>query len=49
MAKKAVATLQTGKRNWVKVIKSIKSPKTGAYTFRSEMVEVDKVKEHLAS
>ena len=49
MAKKAVASLQTGKKNWVKVIKSVRSPKTGAYTFREEMVMVDKVKEHIAS
>ena len=36
MAKKAVATLQTGKtegRSYTKVIKMVKSPKTGAYTF----------------
>lgn len=36
MAKKAVATLQTGKtegRSYTKVIKMVKSPKTGAYIF----------------
>ena len=33
MAKKTVATLQTGKegRSYTKVIKMVKSPKTGAY------------------
>ena len=39
MAKKAVATLQTGSgKNWSKVIRSVKSEKTGAYTFKEEMV-----------
>jgi hypothetical protein len=49
MAKKAVATLQKGEgRAFAKVIKMIKSPKTGAYTFQEEMVHNDKVKDHLA-
>ncbi len=41
MAKKAVATLQTGKkdgRSYTKVIKMVKSPKTGAYVFDEQMV-----------
>ena len=34
MAKKTVATLQTGEgRNFSKVIKMVRSPKTGAYVF----------------
>jgi hypothetical protein len=33
MAKKAVATLQTGSKRLTKAIKMVKSPKTGAYTF----------------
>jgi len=34
MAKKTVASLQTGGgKNHTKVIKMVKSPKTGAYTF----------------
>ena len=38
MAKKAVATLQTGdKEKFVKVVKLVKSPKTGAYMFAEEM------------
>lgn len=49
MAKKVVATLQTGKKNWIKVIKTVKSPKTGAYTFKEEMILVDKAQEYLAS
>jgi len=44
MAKKTVATLQDkGKRNLVKVIKAVKSPKTGAYTFKEEMVNKNDV------
>ena len=49
MAKKAVASLQKGEgRAFAKVIKMIKSPKTGAYTFQEEMVHNDRVKDHLA-
>ena len=49
MAKKAVATLQSGEgRSFSKVIKMVKSPKTGAYTFQEEMVHNDKVKDYLA-
>jgi hypothetical protein len=48
MAKKTVATLQKGGKNYTKVIKAERSPKTGAYTFKEEMVIKDKVKEVLA-
>lgn len=49
MAKKTVATLQTGEgRTYSKVIKMVKSPKTGAYIFQEEMVPNDKVKDVLA-
>ena len=50
MAKKTVASLQDKSKNlaWAKVIKSTKSPKTGAYTFKEEMIHSDQVKEHLA-
>ncbi|MBP5318736.1 MAG: DUF4295 domain-containing protein [Paludibacteraceae bacterium] len=49
MAKKTVATLQKGEgRSYAKVIKMVKSPKTGAYIFEEEMVHNDKVKEYLA-
>lgn len=41
MAKKAVATIQTGvKRNLVRCIKMVKSPKTGAYMFKDEIVDI---------
>ena len=50
MAKKVVATLKTATgKDGAKVIKAVKSPKTGAYTFRDEMVPVDKVQEFLAA
>ncbi len=46
MAKKTVATLQTGGgKQYTKCIKMVKSPKSGAYTFKEEMVHNDKVKE----
>ena len=47
MAKKTVATLQKGAgKGFAKVIKMIKSPKTGAYTFKEEVVPNDDVKEY---
>ena len=47
MAKKAVATLQTGSgKEYTKVIKMVKSPKTGAYTFKEEIIHNDKVKDY---
>ena len=49
MAKKVVATLQkAGGKNLAKIIRSTRSPKTGAYTFKEEMVATDTVKEVLA-
>lgn len=48
MAKKAVATLQEGKtdgRSYTKVIKMVKSPKTGAYMFDEQMVRNEEVKD----
>ncbi|SUB77483.1 Uncharacterised protein [Porphyromonas macacae] len=47
MAKKSVATFKTGDgRTYTKVIKMVKSPKTGAYTFQEEMIPNDAVKEY---
>ena len=44
MAKKVVTTLQKGEgRTYSKVIRVVKSPKTGAYTFKEEMVPNDQV------
>ena len=46
MAKKVVATLQTGKgRLFAKVIKMVKSEKTGAYSFKESIVHNDHVKD----
>ena len=48
MAKKVVATLQTGEGGSVsKVIKLVRSPKTGAYVFEEKIVPNDKVQEAL--
>ena len=48
MAKKTVASLQKGAgRTFSKVIKMERSPKTGAYVFKEEMVPNDAVKEAL--
>ncbi|HNQ37456.1 MAG: DUF4295 domain-containing protein [Prolixibacteraceae bacterium] len=44
MAKKTVATLQTGMgKSYSKVIKMVKSPKTGAYTFKEEVIANEEV------
>ena len=46
MAKKVVASLQKGEgRVFTKCIKMVKSPKTGAYTFKEEMVPEDQIKD----
>lgn len=46
MAKKTVATLQKGEgRTYSKVIKMVKSPKTGAYVFEEQMVPNEKVQD----
>ncbi|XOD67407.1 MAG: DUF4295 domain-containing protein [Flavobacteriales bacterium Tduv] len=46
MAKKTVATLQTGaSKRMTKVVRMIKSPKTGAYVFEERIVNADKVEE----
>lgn len=48
MAKKSVATFRTGDgRAFSMVIKMVKSPKTGAYTFQEEMVPNDNVQDFL--
>lgn len=50
MAKKVVATLKSGKgNNFTKVIKMVKSGKTGAYSFKEEIVHNDHIKDFLAS
>lgn len=49
MAKKVVATLQKGgEKNLIKVIKMVKSPKSGAYSFKEDVVPKEMVKEVLS-
>lgn len=48
MAKKTVASLHDGSkegRAYTKVIKMVKSPKTGAYSFDEQMVPNEKVQD----
>ncbi|WP_455993651.1 DUF4295 domain-containing protein [Porphyromonas endodontalis] len=48
MAKKSVATFRSGSKDgraYSKVIKMVKSPKTGAYCFQEEMVLNEVVQE----
>lgn len=35
-------------KNWTKVIRAVRSPKTGAYSFKESIVYKDKVKDFLA-
>jgi hypothetical protein len=49
MAKKVVASLQKGGgKEHTKVIKLVKSEKSGSFTFKQEIVHNDKVKEWFA-
>ena len=46
MAKKVVATLKTGEgKAFTKCIKMVKSEKTGAYSFKTEVVPNDQIKD----
>ena len=48
MAKKTVASLHDGSkegRDYTKVIKMVKTPKTGAYVFDEQMVPNEKVQD----
>jgi len=47
MAKKTVATLQKGTKNTVKIIRAVKSAKSGAYSFKAEFIPTEKVDEYL--
>lgn len=50
MAKKVVASLQKGGgKQHTKVIKMVKSPKTGAYAFKEEVVNNERVEDFFAS
>ena len=49
MAKKSVASLQTGGgKNHTKVIRMVKSDKSGGYIFKEEIVTNDSVKDFFA-
>lgn len=49
MAKKVVATLRTSSgKDYAKVIRMVRSEKTGAYTFKETIVPNDQVKDFLA-
>ncbi|HYF31473.1 MAG TPA: DUF4295 family protein [Chitinophagaceae bacterium] len=55
MAKQAKTAIKTKDqkaaaeaKNWTKVIRAIRSPKTGAYTFKEAIVHKEKIKEYLA-
>ncbi|KAA6340988.1 hypothetical protein EZS27_011184 [termite gut metagenome] len=48
MAKKTVASMHEGSkegRSYTKVIKMVKSPKTGAYSFNEQMIPNEKVQD----
>jgi hypothetical protein len=49
MAKKAVASMQNKSegRAYAKVIKMVKSPKTGAYIFQENIVPNDKIQDFI--
>jgi len=55
MAKQAKTAIKTKDakaaaeaKNWTKVIRAVRSSKTGAYTFKEAIVHKDKIKEYLA-
>jgi hypothetical protein len=35
-------------KNWTKVIRAVRSPKSGAYTFKEAIIHKEKIKEYLA-
>jgi Domain of unknown function (DUF4295) len=35
-------------KNWTKVIKAVRSTKTGAYTFKEQIIHKDNIKDFLA-
>jgi len=55
MAKQAKTAIKTKDqkaaaeaKNWTKVIRAVRSPKSGAYTFKEAIVHKDKIKEFLS-
>jgi len=50
MAKKVIATMKAaGGKDFSKVIRMVKSPKTGAYTFKEEIIPNAQLKDYLAA
>jgi hypothetical protein len=48
MAKKTVATLRQGVgKNFTRVIKMVKSPKSGSYTFKEGVIHNETIKDFL--
>ncbi len=47
MAKKVVATLQSSSKKMTKVIKMVKSNKSGAYVFEEKVMNADEVEGYL--
>jgi len=47
MAKKSVASLQTGSKRLTKAVKMVKSPKSGAYMFVESIMAPDAVNDWL--
>jgi hypothetical protein len=44
MAKKVIATLQAQGKEFSKLVRMVKSPKTGAYVFKESIVPNDQLK-----
>jgi hypothetical protein len=36
-------------KNWTKVVRTVRNPKSGSYTFKETILHRDKIKEFLAS
>lgn len=36
-------------KNWTKVIKAVRNPKSGAYTFKENIVHKDKIRDFLSA
>lgn len=48
MAKKVVATLKTGLgKNFTRVIKMVKNPATGSYSFKEDVMHNEEIKDYL--
>ena len=45
MAKKVVATLQRQGKDFAKVIKVVKTQRSGSYSFKEEIIPTDQVKD----